>query len=63
MKKLTLIFMFLWFHGLVIGQISLLETYHIGTKVTYYPNACDTLVPEAVAIVPVTWELWRKVLD
>ncbi len=47
MKKLTLIFMFLWFHGLVIGQISLLETYHIGTKVTYYPNACDTLVPEA----------------
>jgi len=47
MKRLTLILVFLWFHVMAIGQIALLETYHIGTKVTYYPNACDSLVPKA----------------
>ncbi|MBW6481044.1 MAG: hypothetical protein K0B37_16565, partial [Bacteroidales bacterium] len=29
------------------AQVSLLETYHTGTKVTYYPNSCDSVVPEA----------------
>lgn len=29
------------------AQVKLLETYHTGTKVTYYPNACDSVIPEA----------------
>lgn len=29
------------------AQVSLLETYHAGTKVTYYPNACETEIPDA----------------
>lgn len=36
--------------GLVFSaaaQATLLETYHTGTKVTYYPDGCETEIPEA----------------
>ncbi len=47
MKKLVYLFLLIGLSLPSVAQISLVETYHTGTKVTYYPNSCDSVIPEA----------------
>lgn len=35
------LFVYLFFSNLLYAQISFIETYQAGTKVTYYPDSCD----------------------
>ncbi|MGF1638572.1 MAG: T9SS type A sorting domain-containing protein [Cyclobacteriaceae bacterium] len=46
MKKLILL-AFIFNQLVSLAQVQLLETYSTGTKVTYYPNSCDSIIPAA----------------